>query len=90
VSATRLYHVQDASSWDDETVPLHMDSAQAANGVDSLHSSGKAAKGQPADGGALANGDGYLQVPGPEEDDGRGLLGGERSNAGSIEVRVAA
>ena len=81
---------QDASSWDDETVPLHMDGAPAANGTDSLPSSGKAAaKGRPGDGGAMLNGGGYLQAPGQEEDDGRGLLGGERSNAGSIEVRGA-
>jgi len=81
---------QDASSWDDETVPLHMDGGPVANGTDSLHSSGrKAEKGQLANGGAVPNGDGYLQAPGQEEDDGRGLLGGEPSNAGSIEVRAA-
>ena len=73
--------VQDQTAWDDETEPLRTDGGAMADGTSSPHGTGKPAKGQSVDG--------YLQTPGQEEDDGRGLLGGEGSNAGSIEVRVA-
>ena len=56
--------------------------------MDSPRGSGVPTKGRPAGGAALANGNGYVQAPGEEEDDGRGLLGDEPSRAGSIEVRV--
>ena len=73
---------QDQRGWDDETLPLHSGSA-AAQGADVFHSSGEPTKG----GQAVAEGNGFLRAPGQEEDDGRGLLGGRRSDAGSLEVR---
>ena len=66
-----------------------MDRGSATNGVDAPYSSKDAMSGKSAADQPLANGTGYLQAPGQEEDDGRGLLGGERSNAGSIEVHAA-
>ena len=65
-----------------------MNDRPVANGLDSLHGSKEPTKGgRYAGNAAVAKGDGYVQAPGQEEDDGRGLLTGGRSSAGSFEVR---